>query len=251
SRMYRVSGESKEELIATRNLKEKNTCTPKASLCVLFHFTVQLERSLDDSQRLYSIDAGFLLPSAVSIRALGLLKQRGSEWSSAVRVRYGVQEDSQNMQECHVTQKLHSESDPVQTYHITAAHELHCSHFLNLNHKIHLKHERSPIHVQSSLDVSYGKQWNQSSNKHRILFNQSLRNQSEPGLTSYAVELSLRLLDRGLNYRTQLLHSYFKKHKSESSTHLKINYNNQMPLVAGLHWKDVSTKTSLQKWEGV
>uniref|UniRef100_A0A9J7Z687 Si:dkeyp-106c3.1 n=1 Tax=Cyprinus carpio carpio TaxID=630221 RepID=A0A9J7Z687_CYPCA len=210
----------------------------------------QLERSLDDSQRLYSIDAGFLLPSAVSIRALGLLKQRGSEWSSAVRVRYGVQEDSQNMQECHVTQKLHSESDPVQTYHITAAHELHCSHFLNLNHKIHLKHERSPIHVQSSLDVSYGKQWNQSSNKHRILFNQSLRNQSEPGLTSYAVELSLRLLDRGLNYRTQLLHSYFKKHKSESSTHLKINYNNQMPLVAGLHWKDVSTKTSLQKWEG-
>ncbi|XP_016110069.1 uncharacterized protein [Sinocyclocheilus grahami] len=30
SRMYRVSGESKEELIATRNLKEKNTCTPKA-----------------------------------------------------------------------------------------------------------------------------------------------------------------------------------------------------------------------------
>lgn len=64
-------------------------------------------------------------------------------------------------------------------------------------------------------------------------------------------QLSLRLLDRGLNYRTQLLHSYFKKHKSESSTHLKINYNNQMPLVAGLHWKDVSTKTSLQKWEGV
>lgn len=52
---------------------------------------MQLERSLDDSQRLYSIDAGFLLPSAVSIRALGLLKQRGSEWSSAVRVRYGVQ----------------------------------------------------------------------------------------------------------------------------------------------------------------
>ncbi|XP_016386351.1 uncharacterized protein LOC107722497 [Sinocyclocheilus rhinocerous] len=154
------------------------------------------------------------------------------------------------MQECHMTQKLHSESEPVQMYRITAAHELHCSHVINLNHKIHLKHERSPIHVQSSLDVSYGKQWNQSSNKHRVLFNQSLRNQSEPGLTSYAVELSLRLLDRGLNYRTQLLHSYFKKHKSESSTHLKINYNNQMPLVAGIHWKDVSTKTSLQKWEG-
>ncbi|XDV26873.1 hypothetical protein PO909_030500, partial [Leuciscus waleckii] len=29
SRMFRVSGDSKEELMATRNLKEKNTCTPK------------------------------------------------------------------------------------------------------------------------------------------------------------------------------------------------------------------------------
>ncbi|XP_043117620.1 uncharacterized protein LOC122360826 [Puntigrus tetrazona] len=222
----------------------KNVFNKDASL------SVQLERSLEDGQRRYSIDAGFLLPNAVSIRALGLLRQRDPEWSSAVRVRYGVQEDSLNIQECHMTQNLHSESDPVQTYRITAVHELHCSHFSKINHKIHLKHERSPVNVQSSLDVSFGKQWNQSSNKHRILFSQSLRNQSGPGLTSYAVELSLRLLDRGLSYRTQLLHSYFKKQKSESSTHLKINYNNQMPLVAGVHWKDVSTKTSLQKWEG-
>ncbi|XP_073779106.1 uncharacterized protein si:dkeyp-106c3.1 isoform X4 [Danio rerio] len=212
-------------------------------------FSVQLERSLEDGRRHYSIDAGFLLPSAVSLRGLGLLKQRGSEWSSAVRVRYGVK-DLEKMQECHMTQNLHSESDSIQTYRVTAAHELHCSQFINLNHKILFKHERSPVHVQSSLDISYGKQWNQSSNKHRILFNQSLRNQSGPDLTSYAVELSLRLLDRGQNYRTQLLHNNFKTQKSESSTHLKINYNNQMPLIAGVHWKDVSTKTSLQKWEG-
>ncbi|XP_039517178.1 uncharacterized protein LOC120471430 [Pimephales promelas] len=221
----------------------KNVFNKDASL------SVQLERSLEDSQRHYSIDAGFILPSAVSIRVFGLVKQRGPEWSSAVRIRYGVQEDSQTMQECHMNQNLHSESNPEQTYRMTATHELHCSHLINLNHKIHLRHEWSPSHVQSSLDVSYGKQWNQSSNKYRILFNQSLRNKSGPGLTSYAVELSLRLLDRGLNYRTQLLHSYFKKEKSESSTHLKINYNNQIPLVAGVHWKDVS-KTSLQKWEG-
>ncbi len=45
-------------------------------------------------------------------------------------------EDSQNMQECHMTQNLHSESDPVQTYRITAAHELHCSHYININHKV-------------------------------------------------------------------------------------------------------------------
>ncbi|XP_056598472.1 uncharacterized protein LOC130417172 [Triplophysa dalaica] len=211
---------------------------------------LQLERGLEDGQRNYSVDAGFLLPSVVSIRALGLLKQKGTEWSSALRLKCGVQEDPQHMQECHMSQNLNSESDPIQTYRITAAHELYCSHFLNLNHKIQLRHERSPIHVLSSLDISYGKQWNQSSNKHRILLNQSLRNQSGPDLTSYAVELSLRLLDRGLNFRTQLLHSHFKRPKSESSTHLKINYNNQMPLVAGLHWKNLSAKVSLQNWEG-
>lgn len=134
----------------------------RPALYVLLHSTVQLERSLEDGQRHYSIDAGFRLPSTVSIRVLGLLKQRGPEWSSAVRVRYGLQgkwflqitqhfktttqqtlhsliyfsEDSQNMQECHMTQNLHSESDPVQTYHIAATHELHCSHFINLNHKV-------------------------------------------------------------------------------------------------------------------
>ncbi|XP_051557535.1 uncharacterized protein LOC127443078 [Myxocyprinus asiaticus] len=166
--------------------------------------TMQLERSLEDGQRHYSVYAGFLLPSAVSIRILGLLKQKGPEWSSALRVRYVVKEDSQSMQECHMTQNLHSESDPVQTYRMTPAHELHCSHFFSLNYKIQFRHERSPTHFQSSLDISYGKQWNQSSNNHRILFNQSLRNQSGPSLTSYAIELSLRLLDRGLNYRTQL-----------------------------------------------
>ncbi|XP_057190895.1 apolipophorins-like isoform X2 [Triplophysa rosa] len=222
----------------------KNVFNKDASL------SVQLERGLEDGQRHYSVDAGFHLPSVVSIRALGLLKQKGTEWSSALRLKCGVQEDPQHMQECHMTQNLHSESDAVQTYRITAAHELYCSHFFNLNHKIQLRHERSPIHVHSSLDISYGKQWNQSSNKHRILLNQSLRNQSGPALTSYAVELSLRLLDRGLNFRTQLLHSHFKRPKSESSTHLKINYNNQMPLVAGLHWKNLSAKASLQNWEG-
>ncbi|TRY85495.1 hypothetical protein DNTS_015852 [Danionella cerebrum] len=211
---------------------------------------LMLERSLDDDWRHYSADAAFTLPSMFGVRVLGLLKQQGSEWSSAVSMRYGTLEDSQKMQECHMVQNLQSLSDSTQMYSVTAAHELHCTQFININHKVHLRHEKSPFHVQSSLDVSYGKQWNQSSNKHRILFNQSLKNQSEPGLTSYTLELSLRLPDKGLNYRSQLLHSYFKTSKSESSTHLKINYNNQMPLILGVHWKDVSTKTSLRKWEG-
>lgn len=57
----------------------------------MLSFTVQLERGLEDGQRHYSVDAGFLLPSAVSIRTLGLLKQKGPGWSSALRLKYGVQ----------------------------------------------------------------------------------------------------------------------------------------------------------------
>lgn len=64
------------------------------------------------------------------------------------------------------------------------------------------------------------------------------------------LQFSLRVPDRKLNYRTQFLHSHQRKRKPEISTHLKINHNEKIPLVAGLHWKDVSAKGSLQKWEG-
>ncbi|XP_029970977.1 uncharacterized protein LOC115405520 [Salarias fasciatus] len=37
---------------------------------------------------------------------------------------------------------------------------------------------------------------------------------------------------------------------SESSTHLKINYNDLMPLVAGLHWKSPPRHAMPKKWEG-
>lgn len=53
-----------------------------------------------------------------------------------------------------------------------------------------------------------------------------------------------------LNYRTQLLHSHLRQSGSESSTHLKVNYNNLMPLVAGLHWKSPPKDSLQKKWEG-
>lgn len=64
------------------------------------------------------------------------------------------------------------------------------------------------------------------------------------------LQFSLRIPDKGLNCRTQFLYSLQKRRQSEMSTHLKVNYNDQIPLVAGLHWKDMSAKASLQKWEG-
>lgn len=55
--------------------------------------------------------------------------------------------------------------------------------------QIQIQHERSPIHVQSSLNLSYGNHWNQGSNKQRVLLTQSLKNQSGQSLISYALEV--------------------------------------------------------------
>ncbi|KAB5579798.1 hypothetical protein PHYPO_G00199100 [Pangasianodon hypophthalmus] len=214
-------------------------------------FSVQVERRQDDGKRQYSVDAGLLLPYLLSTRIFGLLEHRGLEWTSGLKIRYGVQEDSENMQECHMSQNLRHEVKPVEKYYGTSVeHELQCSHIAFINHRIQIQHERNPVHIQSSLDLSYGNHWNQGSNKQRVLLSQSLRNQSGQNLKSYAVEFSLRIPDKGLNCRTQFLYSHQKRRQSEMSTHLKVNYNDQIPLVAGLHWKDLSAKATLRKWEG-
>lgn len=56
--------------------------------------------------------------------------------------------------------------------------------------------------------------------------------------------------ERNLNYRTQLLHSHLRQPTSEISTHLKINYNDLMPLVAGIHWKSPHKLSPQKRWEG-
>ena len=53
-----------------------------------------------------------------------------------------------------------------------------------------------------------------------------------------------------MNYRAQLLHSRLQGKKAEGRTHLKVNYNDLMPFVAGLHWKELISKVSLRKYEG-
>lgn len=55
--------------------------------------------------------------------------------------------------------------------------------------QIQMQHERSPIHIQSSFDLSYGNHWNQGSNKQRVLLSQSIRNQSGQSLNSYSLEV--------------------------------------------------------------
>ncbi|KAI4809707.1 hypothetical protein KUCAC02_018573, partial [Chaenocephalus aceratus] len=174
----------------------KNVFRETASL------SVSLERRRDASSRQYSVEAELLLPGVVGTRMLGLMEQKGSVWSSALRLKYGLGGDARHLrQECYTSQRLRRERDSNLTYIMRAEHEFHCSNTAPINHKIHLRHEESPAHITSSLDFS------------------------------------LQVPEKNLKYRTQLMHSHLKQLGSESSTHLKVHYNSLMPLVAGLHWK--------------
>ncbi|KAJ8356852.1 hypothetical protein SKAU_G00196460 [Synaphobranchus kaupii] len=213
-------------------------------------FSVLLDRRMEEGYRQYTTEAELLLPGLLGGQIIGLLQHRGPLWSTALRLKYGLRGDAQNQrQECHMTQNLRNERDPRQIYRLWAKQELYCSHITSFNHKVQLRHEEGPGHIQYSLDLSYGKHWDEINNKRRVLLNQVFKNQSRHALTSYLLEFSLQVLEKHMNYKTQLLHSHLHQRGAESSTHLKVNYNDQMPLVAGLHWKD-SSKALVQKWEG-
>ncbi|XP_051809947.1 uncharacterized protein LOC110964699 isoform X2 [Acanthochromis polyacanthus] len=223
----------------------KNVFRETASL------SVALERRRDSSSRQYSVEAELLLPGVVGSRMLGLMEQRGSLWSSVLRLKYGLGGDARQLrQECYTSQRLRSERDSNHTYIMRADHEFYCSNTAPINHKIHLRHEESSRHIKSALDMSYGKHWDEINNKHTVLLSQSFKNQSTQNHTSYTLEFNLQVPEKYLNYRTQLLHSHLTQFGSESSTHLKINYNNLMPLVAGLHWKSPPKDALQKKWEG-
>uniref|UniRef100_G3PU39 Uncharacterized protein n=1 Tax=Gasterosteus aculeatus TaxID=69293 RepID=G3PU39_GASAC len=213
--------------------------------------SVALERRRDGSSRQYSAEAEILIPDVVGTRMLGLMERKGPLWSSALRLKYGLGGDARHLrQECFMSQRLKSERDSNLTHILRADHEFYCSNTGPINHKIQLKHEESREHIQSSLDMSYGKHWDEINNKRTILLSQSFRNQSTQNHTSYTLEFSLQVPEKNLNYRTQLLHSHVRQVWSESSTHLKIHYNNVMPLVAGLHWKRPPKNAPQKQWEG-
>ncbi|CAG5896969.1 unnamed protein product [Menidia menidia] len=223
----------------------KNVFRETASL------SVALERRRDSSGRQYSVEADVLLPGVVGSRMLGLMEQRRSLWSSVFRLKYGLGGNARQLrQECYTSQRLRSERDSNLTYIMRADHEFYCTNTAPINHKIHLRHEESPSHIKSSFDMSYGPHWDEINNKKTILLSQSFKNQSTKGHTSYTLEFNFQAPEKNLNYRTQLMHSHVTQFGSESSTHLKINYNNLMPLVAGLHWKSTPKDSRQKKWEG-
>ncbi|XP_017165280.1 uncharacterized protein LOC103479198 isoform X2 [Poecilia reticulata] len=239
----------------TRGLGRKSSLS--ATLKNVFRETASLSVALERRQDLsssssqYSVEAELFLPGLVGSRMLGLMEQKGALWSSILRVKYGLRGDSRNLhQECYTSQRLRRGRDSNLTYIMRADHEFYCTNTEPINHKIHMKHEESPSHIKSVLDLSYGKHWDEINNKHMLLLSQSFRNQSTQNHTSYTLEFNLQVPEKNLNYRTQLMHSRLLQHGSESSTHLKINYNNLMPLVVGLHCKSPPENSLHKKWEG-
>ncbi|XP_060899653.1 uncharacterized protein LOC132978452 [Labrus mixtus] len=109
----------------------KNVFRETASL------SVAVERRRDSSSMQYSVEAELLLPGVVGTRMLGLMEQKGSLWSSALRLKYGLGGDARHLrQDCYTSQRLRRERDANLTYIMRADHEFYCSNTAPINHKV-------------------------------------------------------------------------------------------------------------------
>lgn len=67
--------------------------------------------------------------------------------------------------------------------------------------------------------------------------------------TSLLLQFTVQVLEKQVNYRTQLQHVHTSQVYLQSSTNFEVQYNDHVPFVAGLQWKDAS-RNGLKKWEG-
>ncbi|KAG6937545.1 vitellogenin [Chelydra serpentina] len=212
--------------------------------------SVFLEKKVDDKLRQYSLEGETYFPGVLGSHTIGLLQQQGSLWSNALRIKYGLLGDAKNLRhECNAGQKIKVETSPNEAYKLDLGHELHCTQTPSYNHKVHLRHEESASRLYSQLEVNYGKHWDEINNKRKLLISQTFKNSSSPSQVNYFMEFTMQVPEKQVNYRTQLQHSRTAQGRSESSTNFKVQYNDRMPFVAGLQWKDTS-RNYLRKWEG-
>ncbi|XP_030433966.1 uncharacterized protein LOC115658723 isoform X5 [Gopherus evgoodei] len=212
--------------------------------------SVFLEKKVDDKLRQYSLEGETYFPGVLGSQTVGLLQQRGSLWSNALRIKYGLLGDAKNLRhECNAGQKIKVETSSNEAYKLDMGHELHCTQTPSYNHKVHLLHEASTSRLYSHLEVNYGKHWDEINNKRKLLVSQTFKNSSSPSQVNYFMEFTMQVPEKQVNYRTQLQHSRTSQGHSESSTNFKVQYNDCMPFVAGLQWKNTS-RNYLRKWEG-
>ncbi|XP_069839829.1 uncharacterized protein [Dendropsophus ebraccatus] len=209
--------------------------------------TVLIDKKSDDKMKQYSLESEAYVPGVFGSYGIGLLQHRGGVWSNAMRVKYGLLGDAKFLRhECDTGQKIKIDTDSEEQYRVDVEHEFHCTQIQTFNHKVHLHHEEYAPHIHSYLEVSYGKHWDEMNNKKKLFISQTFKNNSNPSSSSYFMEFTLQVAEKQVNYRTQLLHTHSAL---ESNTNFKVQYNDRMPFVAGLQWKDTS-KNDLYKWEG-
>lgn len=66
---------------------------------------------------------------------------------------------------------------------------------------------------------------------------------------SLIFQFTMQVLEKQVNYRTQLQHLHTSQVYLQSSTNFEVQYNDHVPFVARLQWKDAS-RNGLKKWEG-
>ncbi|NXE20239.1 YP015 protein, partial [Ardeotis kori] len=209
-----------------------------------------LEKKLDYKLRQYSLEGETYLPGVLGVHIIGLLQQHEGLWSHGLRIKYGLLGEAKNLHhECSMRQKVNVETDAQDVYKLDIEHEFHCMQTPTYNHKVHLKHEASASWLSSQMEVNYGKHWDEINNKKKLLISQAFKNSSSSSLVSYFVEFTMQVLEKQVNYRTQLQHLHNSQVYLQSSTNFEVRYNDHMPFVAGLQWKDAS-RNGLKKWAG-
>ncbi|NWV12429.1 YP015 protein, partial [Ptilonorhynchus violaceus] len=209
-----------------------------------------LEKKVEDKLRQYSLEGETHLPGVLGLHAVALLQQCEGLWSHGVRIKYGLLGEAKNpCHECSMQQKIQVETGAQSVYKLDFGHEFHCVQTPTYNHKVHLKHEASASWISSQMEVNYGKHWDEINNKKKLLISQAFKNSSSSSVVSYFMEFTIQVLEKQVNYRTQLQHLHTSQVYFQSSTNFEVQYNDHVPFVAGLQWKDAS-RNGLKKWEG-
>ncbi|NXP12776.1 YP015 protein, partial [Thinocorus orbignyianus] len=209
-----------------------------------------LEKKVDEKLRQYSLEGETYLPGVLGVHVIGLLQQREGLWSHGLKIKYGLLGEAKNLHhECSTQQKVKVEPGAHSVYKLDIGHEFHCAQTPTYNHKVHLRHEASASWLSSQMEVNYGKHWDEVNNKKKLLISQAFKNSSSSSLVSYFMEFTMQVLEKQVNYRTQLQHLHSSQVYLQSSTNLEVHYNDHVPFVAGLRWKDASGN-GLKKWEG-
>ncbi|KAI4551438.1 hypothetical protein MJT46_017690 [Ovis ammon polii x Ovis aries] len=209
-----------------------------------------LEKKVKDGLQVVSLGGELFVPGLVGLHVLGQLQRQGHLWTSYLRIKYGLRGQAKQLaQECSTSQKLWTESSSEASYKLELNHKLHCTQIPAFSHKVQLRHEEGSGHLHWALEASYGKHWDDSRNRRRLRILHTFQNDSGPALSNHFLEFVLQVLERQLDYRTQLHHLSLRHPHVETSTHLKAQYNGRLPFVAGWQWKDTS-RAALWRWEG-